>query len=385
VDNTGAAIGRPVTAMDTANYFGSAPSLTLAKSASPTTVTAAGDVITYTFHVTNTGNVTLSTITVDETAFSGTGIPPSASCPTAPLPPGQSIDCTGTYIVTQADLDAGVDIANAATATGTPPGNLTPPVSAPSDATVAVTQSPALTIAKSASPATVTAAGQMVTFTFHVTNTGNVTLSTITIKEGAFSGIGALSMPTCAAGAASLAPGHSVDCTATYTVTQADIDRGSITNTATATGTPPGNLQPPDSPPSSATLPITQNPAITLVKSANVQNFTAAGTVVTYSYKVTNTGNVTLTGVKVTDPMPGLSAITCPSTTLPPAASMTCTATYRTTQADVARGSIKNVATASAVDPDGVPMLSASSAVLIQGVPTAPQSPITRVTVPVTG
>ena len=61
---------------------------------------------------------------------------------------------------------------------------------------------------------------------------------------------------------------------------------------------------------------------------------------------VTNTGNVTLTAVGVTDPLPGLSAVTCPVATLAPAASTTCTATYTVTQADLDAGSIVNTATA---------------------------------------
>ena len=76
-----------------------------------------------------------------------------------------------------------------------------------------------------------------------------------------------------------------------------------------------------------------------------------AGTPVTYSYKVTNTGNVTLNPVTVTDPMAGLSAISCPSTTLAPRASETCTATYTTTQADVDAGSITNTGTATGTPP----------------------------------
>jgi len=51
-------------------------------------------------------------------------------------------------------------------------------------------------------------------------------------------------------------------------------------------------------------------PAVGLVKSASVQEYSAAGTVITYTYTVTNTGDVPLAKVTVTDPMAGLSAIT---------------------------------------------------------------------------
>ena len=92
----------------------------MVKSASPTTVAAVGDVVTYTFHVTNTGNVTVSAVAIDETAFSGTGTPPAATCPPGPLAPTQSVDCTATYTVTQADIDAG-SITNTAHGAGTTP------------------------------------------------------------------------------------------------------------------------------------------------------------------------------------------------------------------------------------------------------------------------
>ena len=79
-------------------------------------------------------------------------------------------------------------------------------------------------------------------------------------------------------------------------------------------------------------LPTPQTPNISIVKSANVKSANA-GQPVTYSYVVTNTGTVTLTNITVLDDngTPNYTAddfyATCPSTTLAPAASMTCTAT----------------------------------------------------------
>jgi len=98
---------------------------------------------------------------------------------------------------------------------------------------------------------------------------------------------------------------------------------------------------------------VTANPAISVVKSASITSFSAPGTIVNYSYKVTNTGNVTLTQVSVSDPMTGLSAVSCPVTTLAPGTSETCSATYTTTQADVSAGSIKNTCTATGAPATG--------------------------------
>ncbi len=45
-----------------------------------------------------------------------------------------------------------------------------------------------------------------------------------------------------------------------------------------------------------------RTPALNVVKSSTTTSVTAAGQVVPYTFTVTNTGNVTLTGVTVTDP-----------------------------------------------------------------------------------
>src|SRR5439155_445503 len=77
---------------DTATVnFPQFPILTLAKSANPTTYNAVGQVITYTYTITNSGNTTLAgpfTVSDDKQ--------PAVSCPTGSLALGASITCTST-------------------------------------------------------------------------------------------------------------------------------------------------------------------------------------------------------------------------------------------------------------------------------------------------
>jgi hypothetical protein len=202
--------------------------------------------------VTNTGNVTLTNVLPSEGTFSGTGTKPVVVCPggAATLVPGQTLTCTATYTVTQADLDSGATIANGATATGTPPasytgpafaGSATDPATSPA-ANVSVTQAAAMTLKKTADIALVSTVGQVITYSFLITNTGNVTLINVKPVEGDFGGAGDAPVITCPSAAVSLAPGDSVTCTAPYTVVAADIAAThQISNTATATGFAPAS------------------------------------------------------------------------------------------------------------------------------------------------
>ena len=148
-----------------------------------------------------------------------------------------------------------------------------------------------------------------------------------------------------------LAPNQSETCTATYTTTQADVDRGGVANTGQATGTPPAG--PVLIATNTLTIPAITDPAITVQKTAAPGTFSTVGTKITYSYLVTNAGNVTLDPVVVTDPMPGLVGMSCPATLLAPNDSETCTATYTTTQADLDNGQVQNTGTATGTAPGG--------------------------------
>ncbi|WP_172832221.1 DUF7507 domain-containing protein [Nakamurella panacisegetis] len=362
-----------------------APAITLVKSVTPTVVAAAGEKVTYRFRVTNTGNVTLRTVGITETAFSGTGNPPVITCPAATLAPAATEICTAPYTVTQADVDAGV-ITNTATAHGTQPPTSddpspTPTDSNPSKAVVTAEPVPAITVVKSATPTTVTVAGDKVTYSFKVTNTGNVTLHQVGVTETAFSGTGTAPVPSCPS--STLAPGASEVCTATYTATQADIDAGKLTNTATSHGTPPvtpgdPHPKPTTSEPSSAKVTAGAAPSITVVKTADTTTVSRVGQQITYSFLVTNTGNVTLTHVTVDEgAFSGtgtLSAISCPSGTasLAPAAKITCTATYLTTAADLAAGTLTNTATAGGTPPGSTPIVSVRSEARVLAQPANP-------------
>jgi uncharacterized repeat protein (TIGR01451 family) len=332
------------------------PAIALTKSANVSSFDAPGVLVTYSYLVTNTGNVTLNPVVVTDPMVGLSAL----SCPDTSLDPQGTETCTATYTTTQADVDAG-GITNTGTATGKPP--VGPNVTATSTVMIPANQTPAIALVKSANVSSFDAPGILVTYSYLVTNTGNVTLNPVIVTDPMV-GLSALSCPD-----NSLAPTGTETCTATYTTTQADVDAGGITNIGTATGTPPSG--PPVVATSTVTIPAGQTPAITLVKSASVTQYGGPGLPITYSYLVTNTGNVTLNPVVVTDPMVGLSAISCPDTALVPTGTETCTATYTTTAADVTAGHIDNTGTATGTPPSGPPV-TATSSVSIPGVGGGP-------------
>jgi uncharacterized repeat protein (TIGR01451 family) len=349
------------------------PAMTILKSASPATAATVGQTVSYSFVVTNTGNVTITNVSIVERAFSGTGELSAVVCPegAASLAPGAQITCTATYVLTQADVDSGV-LTNVANSTGTTPGGV--PVDSPTDeATVEIPPTSAITVVKSADTAAQNdlVVEQTVTYSFLVTNTGNTTLADVTVSDVDFSGSGELSEIVCPEAASSLAPGASITCTATYVVTQLDVDAGTITNSATASGTPLGG-DPVGSPESEVLVPAVPKPGLDVVKTADVQRATTAGQVITYSFVATNTGTVTLTNVGIVEGAfsgtGALSAITCPAgaALLAPGAQVTCTATYTVTAADLEAGSISNTATGTASTPDGGTLASVPSTAKVE-------------------
>ena len=80
-----------------------------------------------------------------------------------------------------------------------------------------------------------------------------------------------------------------------------------------------------------------------LTKTASPVTYKQVGEVINYTYVVTNSGTITMTGVAVTDDKAVVDCLGI--TTLIPGASMTCHATYTITPADVNATFVSNVAT----------------------------------------
>ena len=290
-----------------------APSYDISKIADKEKVTTAGEEITYTITVKNTGNTILKDLTVRDAML---GIDKVIS----------EIKINGTnviskkYTVTQDDIDKGGVIKNIVTV-----GDKE------TERDVDVEQNPGYTAVKTADKEKVTTAGEVITYTITVTNTGNTTLKDIPVVDD-MAGINT-KIDT-------IEVGKSASVTGRYTVTQADIDKGGkIHNVATA-----GDKSP------EKDVNVEQNPGYTAVKTADKEKVTTAGEVITYTITVTNTGNTTLKDIPVVDDMAGINT---KIDTIEVGKSASVTGRYTVTQADIDKGGkIHNVATAGDKSPE---------------------------------
>ncbi|MEN1972680.1 OmpA family protein, partial [Luteimonas sp. MJ204] len=331
------------------------------------TVTSAGpytegSVISYQFLVENTGDVTLTNVSVTDELVGLSAITYAWPGAAGVLLVGESVIATATYTVTADDVNAG-NVHNSATAEGTPPTTPTNPtptpiVTPPDEIDTPIAQEPGIEITKTVTSAGPYTEGSVISYQFLVENTGDVTLTNVSVTDELV-GLSAITYAWPGAEGV-LEVGQSVTATATYVVTAADVNAGNVHNSATAEGTPPTTPTNPTptpivTPPDEIDTPIAQNPALELAKSVTSAGPYAEGSVISYQFVVTNTGDVTLTDVSVTDELPGLSAPTYAwpgvEGVLLVGERVTATATYVVTQADVNAGSVHNTATAEGMPP----------------------------------
>ncbi|MGW0766111.1 choice-of-anchor P family protein [Streptomyces sp. NPDC002676] len=206
--------------------------------------------------------------------------------------------------------------------------------------------------------------GQTLHYAFTVRNNGTEPLTNLQVTDN---GPGS---PTVSCPAGPLVPGATVQCTATYTATAADVAAGRIVDAGTVTATlPGGGVVTATS--SRLVVPLR---ALSITKKATDANFEAPGETVHYTYTVTNTGQAQLHDVTVTDLTPGVDVSGCGTNQLAPGESTTCQATYTTTAADVEAGTITDRGRASATTPGGATVTATSNSV------TTPLAALTVVT-----
>jgi uncharacterized repeat protein (TIGR01451 family) len=316
-------------------------------------LTDAGDTIGYSFTVTNTGQTTVDSIVVNDRAAG------PVTCLATTLAAGDSTTCTtdAPYVVTAADVSAGV-VHNVATASGDPAGSPATVTSPPATADTPTTApAPALTLTTSSTISDVNGdfqidLGDTVAWSFRVTNSGNVPLTGVGVADPVAGSV------TCAL--STLPPGGQTTCTADapHTITQDDVDAGSIVNTATGQGTDPyGNLV--RSSTSQTTTPVQHRVTVTgalraVVTDVNGDGRPDAGDTIQYSMSVHNAGTVTLHAPSVSSSSAAVR-FTCPSGPIAPGSDAAClaTAVYVVTAADVAAGHVDLTATSHALDPSG--------------------------------
>jgi uncharacterized repeat protein (TIGR01451 family) len=229
----------------------------------------------------------------------------------------------GDYTMTAAAPSGDELVTCGGTSTPNPGGtSATEPVNVPAGGAgvgifYVVALAPGISVVKSSTTPSYSAVGDVIAYDFLVTNTGNVNLDNVSVAdvENGSATQANLSAITCPV--TTLTPGASETCTAAYTVSQPDLNAGSVNDTAAASGTPPGSTTPVTSPPSSTTVPVASISILKQVCGSLVATDCSAGGAGPWTQSavvptgdtaywritVTNTGESALAGVSVSDPL----------------------------------------------------------------------------------
>ena len=182
----------------------------------------AGDVVTFSITVTNTGNTTLMKVTItDANAVLGACNVANGS----DLAPNATLTCAASHVVTQAEVNAKqTENTAVAAATGVTPVNSNKVI-------IPIVQDPKLSVTLKQLTGEKLVIGDKVLYEVVVTNSGNVTLKSVTPTVTNFV------ITSCSPVVpAVLAPGESIKCAGYHVVTAKDLNFGFIKARAVAAG-----------------------------------------------------------------------------------------------------------------------------------------------------
>jgi len=337
------------------------PDLRIVKSDGGVTA-APGDTVAWTLDYDNVGNQDTTGVEITETVPANSSFDAGPSTPGWTCVPDGSAGSACTLVIGDLDVGASGQAVFAVAVDDPIPDTVTElPNTAvigddgsngsdanpdDNDSTVVTTVEvlPELTLAKALTDAPQPIVlGSVLTYTVTGTNTGNVTLQNVVITDDLITPTGGTTP------CATVAPGDTCTLVGTYTVTQADVDAGEVVNTATADSDETEVID------TNVVNPIPQDPAIELVKQAELrsgQSVGIAGDFIDYTLIATNTGDVTLTDVEITDDLVTLACTPTQPAALAPGESLTCTGSFEIGVGDLGRGVIENIADVEATDPD---------------------------------
>ncbi|RZK75100.1 MAG: DUF11 domain-containing protein, partial [Pedobacter sp.] len=232
-------------------------------------VSKVGDVINYTLIVRNTGNVTLTNLVVTDAGADAGSISPSTI---ASLAPGEMVTIAAKHTLTQSEVNAGRFSNQANVVAKDPKGNVINKVSddpntvTADDATVVNIGSAAAMVLTKTANNTGVKAGDVLNYTLIVKNTGNVTLTNVVVVDA-----GADAGSILPATIPSILPGATAVVTAKHTLTQAEINTGSFSNQASASGKDPLNNTVADPKSDDPNTPVVDDPTVViLTPNANI-------------------------------------------------------------------------------------------------------------------
>jgi|GEM_PF-2629775 len=315
--------------------------LVLAKFILESSFSAKGDTIHYVLAAKNYRNTTMSEIVVSD---------PNAVITSSnqiySLPSGETHLMYAYHVVTQQDLDAG-KVVNVATATGTDYYDVIDYATS-NEATIFALQGPGLLLTKKAEETSFGQIGDQIHYTNTVKNSGNVKITGISLSDPNTTVIGSHKI-------ASLNAGESAIIHTIHVVTLADLNLGKVEKSASVSGLD-ANSQPIKSSSNPVIINAVQNAVLEVTTSAAETTFNKAGEFLHFTILVRNTGNVTVTNLKVINPMTG-QIIGNPVATMVPGAISAITVKYVVTDVDLNTGKVLQLAKASAHNPAGAEII----------------------------
>ncbi|MEZ4793370.1 MAG: gliding motility-associated C-terminal domain-containing protein [Gelidibacter sp.] len=349
----------------------------------------AGETITYTFTVTNQGNVHSTNVVLNDPMLGGDIALASGDTDSDnELDVDETWIYTSDYAITQSDIDAGL-VSNQATVTGTGTGgtdvsDLSDDDSVLEDDATETTlcqETPGIALIKTGTfndsdGDGCSDAGETITYTFTVTNQGNTSITDVVLNDPMLGGDIALESGDTDSDS-ELDVDETWIYTSDYAVTQSDIDAGMVSNQATVTGTGTGGTDVSDLSDDDSVLEddatettlCQETPGIALIKTGTFNDSDGdgcsdAGETITYTFTVTNQGNTSITNVVLNDPMLGgdialESGDTDSDSELDVDETWVYTSDYAVTQSDIDAGMVSNQAAITGIS-DGMNVMDLS-------------------------